>query len=129
MPFQLLSAADVREVSNAWYDRRKAVFEKKVVDEWVSGMMDRLIEKDLKKQLLDVISYAKTPDELWVSAGYCYDQNYRFWIGPQSMTIKQLIYRTDALQRLAKEIGSQIKVRPLYDDGMIFFKIEFWPTV
>ena len=129
MSFQLLSAADFCEMSNAWSERSKAVFEKKVVDEWVSDMMDRLIEKDIKKQLLDVISYAKTPDELWISAGYCYEVNHRFWVGHKSMTIKQLIYRTDALQRLAKEIGSQIKVRPLYDDGMIFFKIEFWPNV
>jgi len=66
--------------------------------------------------------------DLSVASGLCYEPDHRFWIDRQSMTIKQVIYRTDALERLAAELGPQIKVRPLYLNDVIYIMIEFWPT-
>lgn len=128
MPFQLLSADDVRQMNVSWNTRWRDLFVKRVVDEFVSVHVDRAIERDLRVELLQAIKYAREPRDLWVSSGLCYNENHRFWIGRQSMTIKQLIYRTDALQRLAVEIGPQIKVSPLYQGGIIYLKIEFLPT-
>jgi hypothetical protein len=130
MPFQLLSVADANELANAWNQREADLFEKAVVQEFITVMIDKAIERDLKKELMDTISYITQRENLWVSAGLCYQHDHRF-TAPNSnrwMSIKQLIYRTDALAQLAKELGPGIRVRPLYDDGVIFFKYEFWPS-
>lgn len=129
MPWQLFNRRDLEKLTNDWNARSQDLFVKKVVDDWVSLMMDKLITRDIHSQMADAVQFARTPQDLWVSAGLCFDPDHRFWVGKRSMTIKQLIYRTNALQRLASDIGDKIKVRPLYDDGVIFFKIEFWPNL
>jgi hypothetical protein len=129
MPFSLLSNADCAELKAAWQQRSAAVFEKAVVDRFVSDLVDLCIERDIKSQLLGAIKYAKSPQDIWVSAGRCYEADYRFYIDGRWMSIKQLIYRTDALTRLAEALGPGIKIRPLYDHNLIFLKIEFWPSI
>ena len=122
-------------LNDVWKQRNQAVFEDKVVAEFVSNIVHRTIERDLKAELLDTIKYAERKDQLWVSAGLCYDLDYRFTtdaccgvFAGKTMTIKQVIYRTDALEQIAKQLGPCIKVRPLYHNKKIFLKIEFWPT-
>ena len=132
MPFQVISRSAIGEMSTLWRNRQNAVFEKEVVDKFVLDMTLMAISNDIEAQLLDKIKYAKYPKDLWVSAGRCYDPDYYFTLegfGGKRLYIKQLIYRTDALQRLAKEFGEKIKVRPLYQNGVIFLKIEFWPNL
>jgi len=135
MAYQLLNRSEVDKLCSDWAARSHDLFMKKVVDDWVSMMIDRIIKQDISARLAEAIKYAKSPKDLWVTAsacfdsGLCFDSDHRFWVGNRSMTIKQLIYRTNALQRLAKEIGEKIVVRPLYQEDRIFFKIEFWPNL
>ena len=129
--YSLLSPAAVSEMNSAWHDRRAAVFQRAVINRFVWDMVDRAISKDLKGQLMNTIKSAKRPSDLWVTAGLCFEPNFRFvhadfpgmWI-----SIKQLIYRTDALSQLAAKLGPCIKVRPMYEDDVIFLRVEFWPT-
>lgn len=131
MTFSLLSNADCVELNATWQQRSKALFEKAVVSRFVSDMVDRAIERDLKTELLEAMKMARKPNEIWVSAGLCYDDNHRFTeegFGNRWLSIKQLIYRTDALAELAKQLGPQIKVSPLYENNVIFLKIQFVPS-
>ena len=129
--YSVLSPAAVSEMNSAWRDRRAALFQRVVVDRFVWEIVDRAISKDLKGQLMNTIKSAKRPSDLWVTADLCFEPNFRFvdfdfpgmWI-----SIKQLIYRTDALSQLAAKLGPCIKVRPMYEDDVIFLRIEFWPT-
>jgi transposase-like protein len=130
MPWQLLHRSEVDKLCNVWAARSHDIFVKKVVEDWLSMMMDRIIQQDIASSFTNRIATARSPKDLWITARLGFDSDHRFWVGNRSMTIKQLIYRTNALQRLAKEIGEKIVVRPLYqEDRSIFFKIEFWPNL
>jgi len=128
MPFTLFSASDVRQMNEDWAKRSEEVFVKKVVDDFVSMHLDRAIMRDIRGQMFKEIKSAISPSDLCVSSGICYEPNHRFYVGRRWMSIKQLIYRTDALERLATELGPQIKVRPFYWNDVIYMNIEFWPT-
>ena len=127
MPWTLFSAADIKSMGETWFKREQELFVKKVVDDFVEMHMDRAIKRDLHTEMLEAVKNARSPSDLSVSSGLCYDPNHRFYVGNRWMSIKQLIYRTDALQRLAAEMGPQIKVRPSYWNDLIYIMIEFWP--
>ena len=127
MPWTLFSAADSEKMAQMWRNRSNDLFVKKVVDDFVEMHMDRAIKRDLHTEMLEAVKNARSPSDLSVSSGLCYDPNHRFYVGNRWMSIKQLIYRTDALQRLAAEMGPQIKVRPSYWNDLIYIMIEFWP--
>ena len=127
MPYFFQS--EVKEMNDLWRERRNAVFQKAVVDRFVADMVKFCHDRDLVHQMFDAIKHAKKASDLWVTAGRCYEPNYRFTEADYPgmwLSIKQLIYRTDALSQLADELGSCIKIRPLYQDDVIFLKIEFW---
>jgi len=128
MVFTLFSAADVLKMNEDWINRSHDVFVKKIVDDFVAIHIDRAIKRDVRGLMIDQIKHARSVKDLSVASGLCYEPDHRFWIDRQSMTIKQVIYRTDALERLAAELGPQIKVRPLYLNDVIYIMIEFWPT-
>jgi hypothetical protein len=130
MSFQLLSLDDAKELTNAWNQREAALVEKTVVRDFICEMVEMAIEKDLKSKLLEAVKHATSKEDLWVTAGICYDPSHRFTLPNRNkwLSIKQLIYRTDALSQLARQLGPGILVRPLYKDGLIFFKYEFWPS-
>ena len=127
----LLDAADFAEMKAAWNNRYNGLFQKKVTEQFVSELLDCAAEKDLKAHLMLSVASAREPKDLWVSLGIFYPQDAYFTaegFGNRRMTIKQILYRTDALQQLAAFIGKDIKVRPLFGDGVIFIKIEYWPS-
>lgn len=127
----LLDAADFAEMKNAWNNRYNGLFQKKVTDQFVSELLDCAAEKDIKAHLMQSIALAREPKDLWVSLGVFYPDDAYFTaegFGNRRMTIKQILYRTDALQQLAAFIGKDIKVRPLFDQGVFFIKIEYWPS-
>lgn len=128
----LLHDADFAEMKSAWKNRYNGLFQKKITDDFVSHLIDRAIQMDFKALFLEqIISLAHEPKDLWVSLGIFYPQDAYFvaeGFGQKRMTIKQILYRTDALQQLAAFIGKDIKVRPLFDNGAIFIKIEYWPS-
>lgn len=129
--YQLLSAADLEEMNTAWDQRREAVFERAVIDRFISEMLYRSINKDIKGQLMERIKTAKKLSELWVTAPLCFEHSYRFVdarFPGMSLGIEQLINGTDALSQLAAKLGPCIKVRPLRNAAAIFLKVEFWPT-
>ena len=128
MPWTLFSADDVKKMDTAWQNRSQEVFIEKVIKDFVELHMDRAISRDIHGQMLKQIKDARTPKDLEVSSGLCYEPNHRFYVGRQWMSIKQLLYRTDALKRLEAELGPQIKVRPSYWNDLIYIMIEFWPT-
>jgi len=130
MPFRLLTDSDDAELNAVWRERSKEFFEKSVVNLFVDEMTDLEIQRDLKQQLLNTMKVSTRPEQIWVYAGRSYEPNYRFTLPSISpnrwISIKQLIYRTDALDRLEAKLGKNIKVQPLYENGIIYFKIEFW---
>ena len=126
----LLYATDFAEMGVAWNNRSNVVFQKKVTENFVSMMLDRAAQKDFKAEFLDVIKYAREPKDLWVSLGICFDENHFFYaegFGHRRMTIKQILYRTDALQQIANFIGRDIKLRPIFQNSTIFIRVEYWP--
>ena len=128
----LLYDADFTEMKTAWDNRYNVLFQKKITEDFVSHLLDRAIQMDFKALFLEQIHHlAREPKDLWVSLGVFYPDDAYFTaegFGNRRMTIKQILYRTDALQQLAAFIGKDIKVRPLFDDGVIFIKIEYWPS-
>ena len=126
----LLSAVDFAEMKAAWENRYNSLFQKKVTEQFVSELLDCAAKKDFKAHLMLSVASAREPKDLWVSLGIFYPQDAYFTaegFGNRRMTIKQILYRTDALQQLAAFIGEDIKVRPMFDDGVIFIKVEYWP--
>ena len=130
MPFQLLDASDVSELNTAWRRRSDEVFSRRVVTKFIDEMLDFAMKNDLKAQLLGEIKNSIHKDDIWVSAGRCYEPDYEFTFpdtGEQKMSIEHLIHRTDALKMLAAELGPCIKVMPLHQEGVIFIAYYFVP--
>ena len=98
--------------------------------------LDQPLQRSLPEEghgelcLNDAIKYAREPKDLWVSLGICFDENHFFYaegFGHRRMTIKQILYRTDALQQIANFIGRDIKLRPIFQNSTIFIRVEYWP--
>ena len=127
----LLYDADFAEMKAAWEIRYNGLFKKKVTEQFVSELIDKAAQTDFKGRFLEQINYlAHEPKDLWVSLGIFYPLDAYFTaegFGQKRMTIQQILYRTDALQQLAAFIGKDIKVRPMFEDGVIFIKVEYWP--
>ena len=126
----LLDAADFAEMKAAWNNRYNGLFQKKVTEQFVSELLDCAAEKDFKAHLMLSIATAREPKDLWVSLGIYFPTDAYFTaegFGQKRMTIKQILYRTDALQQIAAFIGEDIKVRPMFGDGVIFIRVEYWP--
>ena len=126
----LLDAADFAEMKAAWNNRYNGLFQKKVTEQFVSELLDCAAEKDFKAHLMLSIATAHEPKDLWVSLGIYFPTDAYFTaegFGQKRMTIKQILYRTDALQQIAAFIGEDIKVRPMFGDGVIFIRVEYWP--
>ena len=126
----LLDAADFAEMKAAWNNRYNGLFQKKVTEQFVSELLDCAAQKDFKAHLMLSIASAREPKDLWVSLGIYFPTDAYFTaegFGQKRMTIKQILYRTDALQQIAAFIGEDIKVRPMFEDGVIFIRVEYWP--
>ena len=126
----LLDDADFAEMKAAWNNRYNGLFQKKVTEQFVSELLDCAAEKDFKAHLMLSIATAREPKDLWVSLGIYFPTDAYFTaegFGQKRMTIKQILYRTDALQQIAAFIGEDIKVRPMFGDGVIFIRVEYWP--
>ena len=126
----LLDAADFAEMKAAWNNRYNGLFQKKVTEQFVSELLDCAAQKDFKAHLMLSIATAREPKDLWVSLGIYFPTDAYFTaegFGQKRMTIKQILYRTDALQQIAAFIGEDIKVRPMFGDGVIFIRVEYWP--
>lgn len=93
-------------------------------------MLDHVPE-NLKSQLLWVVQNVETPSHLQLGFGIQFDSSHAFtaegW-GTRKLSIKHIIYRTDALDRIAREIGPNIKVTPHIINRVVFFTLDFWPT-
>ena len=126
----LLDAADFAEMSAAWNNRYNGLFQKKVTEQFVSELLDCAAQKDFKAHLMLSIASAREPKDLWVSLGIYFPKDAYFTaegFGQKRMTIKQILYRTDALQQVAAFIGRDIKVKPMFGDDVIFIRVEYWP--
>ena len=126
----LLDAADFAEMKAAWNNRYNGLFQKKVTEQFVSELLDCAAQKDFMAHLMLSIATAREPKDLWVSLGIYFPTDAYFTaegFGQKRMTIKQILYRTDALQQIAAFIGEDIKVRPMFGDGVIFIRVEYWP--
>ena len=126
----LLDAADFAEMKAAWNNRYNGLFQKKVTEQFVSELLDCAAQKDFKAHLMLSIATAREPKDLWVSLGIYFPTDAYFTaegFGQKRMTSKQILYRTDALQQIAAFIGEDIKVRPMFGDGVIFIRVEYWP--
>lgn len=127
----LLHDADFAELSNAWKNRSNELFQKKIVDDFVSLMIARASNKDFKTELLAAIYFATERKDIWTTMGICFDENHFFYaegFGHRRMTIKQVLYRTDALLQIAEFIGRDIKLRPIFQNHTIFINVEYWPS-
>lgn len=126
----LLDAADFAEMKAAWNNRYNGLFQKKVTEQFVSELLDHAVKIDFKARFLEQINHlAREPKELWVSLGIYFPTDAYFTaegFGQKRMTIKQILYRTDALQQIAAFIGEDIKVRPMFEDGVIFLQVQYW---
>jgi len=125
----ILSANDIKEISDTWNLRRDDAFKARVTSDFVVLMLDHVPE-NLKSQLLWAVQNVTTPSHLQLGFGIQFDTSHTFtaegW-GNRKWSIKQVIYRTDALERIAREIGPNIKVTPHFVQNVVFFTIDFWP--
>ena len=128
----LLDAADFAELADAWKIRKNTLFEKKVTSDFISMMIDRAAKIDFKEAFIQKIKYSTySPNDLWVTLDICFEEDKMFYaegFGQKRMTIKKILHGTDALQQIASFIGNEIRVRPLYQDNVIYIKIEYWPN-
>lgn len=125
----ILSNTDIKEIADTWNLRRDDAFRAKITSDFVVMMLDN-VPSDLKSQLLWVVQNVTTPSHLQLGFGIQFDISHTFtaegW-GNRKWSIKRLIYRTDALERIAREIGPNIKVTPHIVNDIVFFTIDFWP--
>ena len=130
MPF--LSNNDLYELTNAWNSRRDDAFKQKIEDDFVDYLV-RNIPSDLADRLHWAIQNAESPRDL--SVGFANgDVHFRDdhvftaegW-GQRKMSVKQVIYRTNALTRVAEAIGPSITVQHRFHNGIVSFTIHFWP--
>jgi hypothetical protein len=126
----ILSSSDINELSAAWTARREEAFKDQVVLDFLRFMQSR-IPADLKERLLDSIAIASKPKHMNCGfGGVQFDVDHSLYAdgwGSKRMTIKQLIYSTDALSQLAAMIGEHICVTPRFADAVVYFTIDFFP--
>jgi hypothetical protein len=131
MTYRLLSPADINELNAAWAKRCESVFEKAVVKSFLTEMMMSLITKiELKEHLLMAIADADSQSDIWITTPHYSNASYftAYDFGDKRLSIKHILYETDALSQLATAIGPGISVVPVYQRDQIYFKIEYLPT-
>ena len=126
----ILSSSDINQLSAAWAARRDEAFTNQVIFEFLSFMQTK-IPADLKERLLDSIHLASKPWHMQCGfGGVQFDVDHAFYAdgwGNKRLTIKQVIYRTDALRQLAAMIGENIRVTPRFAGSVVFFTVDFFP--
>lgn len=125
----ILTDIDIDDLSAAWNRRRDDAFRDAITDDFVATMVSHVPE-NLKAQMLWAIHNATTPAQLQVNFGVQYEISHTFtadgW-GDRRLSLKHVLYRTNALERIAQAIGPNIKVSFRYGVTTIFFTIDFWP--
>ena len=125
----ILSSSDINELSTAWSARREEAFKDQIVINFLHFMQTK-IPANLKERLLDSINLASKPWHMQCGfGGVQFDIDHVFYAdgwGNKRLTIKQVIYRTDALRQLAECIGENIRVTPRFAGSVVFFTIDFF---
>jgi hypothetical protein len=125
-----LNNNDIDELSSAWNRRRDEAFRDAIEDDFVHMMLQH-VPDNLKEQLLWAIHNATAPVQLQVAFSVQFDRDHAFtaegW-GTRKLSIRQVIYNTNALARIARSIGPNIKVSHRLTQNSVFFTIDFWPT-
>jgi hypothetical protein len=125
----LLTDSDIHDLTLAWNNRRDAAFYQKVEDDFVEHLLSK-VPLDLRERMLEAIASAKSPRDLYVKfeGGMSFKDNHIFtaegW-GARKMSLKQVIYRTKALKRIAEAIGPNIVIRHGKGFGYTYFTIDF----
>jgi len=125
-----LQENDQIALAAAWKERSDKVFQDKIVSDFTELMLNKIMHRDIAAELLECIKHAKKPSEICVSWGLCFEPNHYFMaegFGKRRFSIKQIIYRTNALEQLAESIGKNIKVAPHYWNDVIYIDIQYWP--
>jgi len=127
----ILSTSDTREISNIWIARKDEVFRNAVEDMFVDYMIGHL-PIDLKQQLIRAVKTAESPDNInipFADVRYALTETFRAngW-GAREMTVSDVIFNTNALSRIAREIGDSIRIQHHFTDHSVFFTIEFEPA-
>ena len=124
-----LTNNDIDELSSAWNRRRDNAFKDAIEDDFVHMMLQH-VPDNLKEQLLWAIHRAAAPVQLQVAFSVQFDCDHTFtaegW-GSRKMSIHKVIYTTNALERIARSIGPNIKVSHRFSRNSVFFTIDFWP--
>ena len=124
-----LSISDIDEMTSAWNLRREEAFKNAIEDDFVHTMLHHVPE-NLKAQMMWAIHNATAPVQLQVSFGVQFDINHTFkaegW-GERALSIKKVLYQTNALERIAQSIGPNIKVSFRFVRNSVHFTIDFWP--
>lgn len=127
----ILSTSDTREISNTWVARKDDAFRQAIEDVFVDYMMSN-IPIDLKNQLVEAANVATSPQDIRVPFGdvrYVLTETFRAngW-GTREMTVSDAIFNTNALSRIAREIGDNIRIQKHFTEHSVFFTIEFEPA-
>jgi len=125
----LFSNNDITDFANAWNIRRNEAFKQKIEDDFVENFLINLPSaEELRARMLEAIQRAESPRDLYCGTGQHWPDNHTFtaggW-GQRKMSIKQVIYRTNALRRIGEAIGPNFFITKRFVDGHVFFMINF----
>jgi len=128
----LFQVSDIKKMNEIWQEGQRILFKKTIVETFVNILLDLAISTDVKSQMIEKINLKTRAKDLWVDAGIVFPRDHVFTdpeFSGMTMTIQRLLFRTDALEMLAKNLGPQIKVDSYWKaDGPIRLKIQFFPA-
>ena len=122
-----LSTDDLNELYAAYTNDNFKRFESACVDMFVEYWVPK-IPTDIKHRLLEAIRNARTRRDMWVRFHTEIGWDHEIVIDGRRLSTLHILYKTNALDRVAAAIGPHIRVRAVpVENNRTALRIEYWP--
>ena len=123
----ILSTSDCHEMFQLYTDTLHQRFVAHCVNIFVNRMVDA-VPNNIKELLMDTIRHAESVTDMSVMLPNVFEEGDVITVGGQSWPIYEIIHHSNALKRIATEIGDNIRVRPHEADGEIWLEVQYYPS-
>jgi hypothetical protein len=123
----ILSIPDCHEMFQLYTDTRHKRFVAHCVNIFVNRMVDA-VPSNIKELLMDTIRHAENVNDMSVMLPNVFEEGDVITVEGQSWPIYEIIHHSNALKRIATEIGTNIRVRSHEADGNIWLVVQYYPA-
>ena len=123
----ILSIPDCHEMFELYTATRHQRFVAHCVKIFVNRMIDA-VPPNIKELLMDTIRHAENVNDMSVMLPNVFGEGDVITVGGQSWPIYEIIHHSNALKRIATEIGTNIRVRSHEADGNIWLVVQYYPS-